>query len=155
MPPYPVRADVAWDEEDGAVVVELPKARTRFEAWVLRRLRAPASTRLVLDALGSDAWRLADGARALDEVAAELARLHPTAGPQTAERARRFFEPFVARGLVRWSDGPAAPPPTRRFRPEDGWRSVACPRCGAATKVRVPDGGRMRCPACRRLMKAP
>ena len=153
--PYPVRADVAWDEENGAVVVELPKARTRFERWLLRRLRAAPSTRAVLDAIGSDAWRLADGARTLDDVAAELARRHPQAAPQGTDRAKRFFDALAGRGLVRYLDAPAPTAPTARgFRAEDGWRSVACPRCGARTSARVEAGSRLRCPSCRRLMKA-
>lgn len=59
----------AWVEEDGRVVVLMPKFRHRWVApWLQPLLRKP-NVRVKLDDLGSAVWRLCDGATPVTQMA--------------------------------------------------------------------------------------
>lgn len=69
--PVPV---AEWEElEDGRVVIHRPLPKTTGLRYLVDRLLFEMSTRRIrLDRMGSQAWRLFDGSRAVRDVAGEL-----------------------------------------------------------------------------------
>lgn len=140
---YPIRASVAWVEEEGLVVVLLPKRLDPVSRALRRLTRGPAHLRVPLDEVGSQAFRLADGSRTAAALAADLERAFAErAGP--AERAMGFIAILARNRLLLLARQPAAAPPPRL----DGVRLLACPRCARGFHVAEGPGTRLRCPAC-------
>jgi hypothetical protein len=145
---YPVHADVPWAREEGRVVVLLPKRLGPFARAVRRLARGPAHVRVQLDDVGSRAFELSDGLRTMAQVADRLVdELAERAGPR--DRALAFLGTLARNGVLLLATEPVvaprdAPPPRR----------LACPRCGRGFHTADPEGTRLRCPACRRPVRA-
>jgi len=142
---YPVRADLPWAEEDGAVVVLLPKRLDPFSRRVRALMRGPAHLRVPLDAVGSQAFRLADGTRTAGSLAAALVgEFGERAGPP--DRALAFLGVLARNGILQLATQPTPAPEPRQSLV----RRLACDRCDKAFHVADPPGARLRCPACGR-----
>ena len=140
---YPVRAAVPWVEEQGRVVVLLPKRLDPVSRFLRAATKGPAHLRVPLDEVGSRAFLLADGTRTGRDLAAALEReFGDRAGPE--ERALTFLGHLARNGLLLLATAPTPPAPAV----DAATRSVSCPACGAMFHVADPPGTRFRCPAC-------
>lgn len=153
---YPRRATVRWEDAPEGVVVEVAKASNALGRRLLAWVRAPSAARAVLDPVGSDAWRLADGSRKVKDVAAALVAEHGAAAEPGGPRAVAFYAALRSRGLLELAEAPysvAATGPTG-FPDAAGYRAAACPRCGGKTRLAGVPPTRFRCPHCARLVEA-
>lgn len=140
---YPVRAPVPWVEEEGQLVVLLPKRLGPVARAVRALARGPAHLRVPLDEVGSRLFLLADGSRTAEGIAEALEReFGARAGPR--ERALSFVATLARNGVLRLAREPVAAPPA----PDVAVRGVACPRCGRRFHVAERAGTRLRCPGC-------
>ncbi|MCA1813705.1 MAG: hypothetical protein LC624_07110 [Halobacteriales archaeon] len=101
-----------------------------------------------LDDAGTRAFELSDGQRTARQVAEQLVQeLGERAGPE--DRALAFLGTLARNGVLLLAEEPArapldAPPP----------RGLACGSCGRAFHTADPEGTRLRCPACRKPVRA-
>lgn len=145
---YPVRAGHAWAEEDGRIVVLLPKRMGPLARWVRGLTHGPAHLRVALDETGSRAFCLADGQRTALALADELvAELGERGGPR--ERALQYLATLARNDLVHLARAPLAPP---AGAPPP--RQVPCPACARGFHTADAAGTRLRCPACGRAFRA-
>ncbi|MES2154628.1 MAG: PqqD family protein [bacterium] len=89
---------VEWKEEAGRVVV-LKKRKGTIRPRLLRIFGVPPMLRVNLDPLGSEVWRLIDGARTVAAIKAALEAKFPDES-QMAQRLGHFFGIMVSKGLV-------------------------------------------------------
>lgn len=153
---YLTRADgVEWDELEDRAVIAIPKRYGAIERFVARWFPGPETVFVTFDALGTEAWRLADGSRRVRDVA-EALRARFGAGAEPAEaRAAAFASGLVARGYAKIFEAPrAARDDARGFTAARGYRRVACPRCAREQPFRGRAGARFVCPRCGRVTKA-
>lgn len=145
---YPVRAPVPWVQEEGRVVVLLPKRLGPLARAMRQLTRGPTHLRVPLDEVGSQAFLLADGTRTARDLAAALEEAFgDRAGPQ--DRALAFLATLARNDLLLLATAPeAAPAPAPAAAPA-GIRTAACPRCGHGFHVAEAPGTRLQCPACR------
>lgn len=141
---YPVRAPVPWVQEDGRVVVLLPKRLGPLARAMRQLTRGPTHLRVPLDEVGSQAFLLADGTRTARDLAAALEQAFgDRAGP--VDRALAFLATLARNDLLLLATAPGpAPAPAPA-----GIRTAACPRCGHGFHVAEALGTRLQCPACR------
>ena len=91
---------VAWADEDGRVVLTVKRGTD----WRVRALNIffpiPEEKRVVLDPIGSDVWRLCDGAATVEVIARRIDKQFQV-GPRQAELSlQQFFKDLVRRGYV-------------------------------------------------------
>lgn len=152
---YPRRTAARWSDGPEGVVVEVEKASNPLGRSLLAWMRAPATARAVLDPVGSDAWRLADGSRTVSEIASGLVERHGAAAEPGGPRAVAFYAALRSRGLVQMAEAPFSVPasgPTG-FSDSDGYRAATCPRCGGGTRLAGAPPLRFKCPHCSRVVR--
>lgn len=152
---YPRRAAARWSDGPAGCVVEVQKATNALGRRLLAVLRAPATARAVLDPVGSDAWRLADGTRSVAEIGAALAARHGAAAEPAGPRAVAFFAALRSRGLVQLAEAPfaVAASAASGFPDEAGYRAATCARCGGGTRLPAAGPVRFKCPHCGRVVR--
>lgn len=152
---YARRSGARWSDGAEGVVVEVEKASNVLGRRLLALVGAPPTARAVLDAVGSDAWRLADGTRRVQDVAAELVARHGKAAEPGGPRAVAFYSALRSRGLVQLASQPWTVPatPARGFGDDAGYRAATCPRCGGGTHLPGAAPVRFKCPHCGRVVR--
>lgn len=89
-----------WIEEDGRVVVLMPKFRHRWVAsWLQPMLRKP-DVRVKLDDLGSAVWKLCDGTTTVERIAEVIHGQFGTAAEPVHERIGAFLRKLEDGDLV-------------------------------------------------------
>lgn len=141
---YPARADVAWDELEGRIVLALPRPLSAAQRAVARLLFPIPEERLVsLEGPAAQLWRLADGGRNVEQIAREM-RVAP-------EQAARFAEDLAARGFLALRETPAPVADAKRgLDASRGWQQARCRRCRTLSPLRAGTA-RWFCPRCRKL----
>ena len=146
---YPVRAPVPWAEEEGRVVVLLPKRLGPVARAIQGLAGGPSHLRVPLDEVGSQAFRLADGSRTARALAQELERAFgERAGPEP--RALAFLTNLARNGVLRLAEAPT-PAPAPQGPP---LRVAECAACGRGFHIAEAPGTRLRCPMCGRGLRA-
>lgn len=92
--------DLAWAEEDGQIVLTIH----RVQSWKTRLLNLlfplPAQHRVVLDRIGSDVWRLADGDHTVEHIARDLATRYQLEVREAEMSLQQFFKELGRRGYI-------------------------------------------------------
>jgi hypothetical protein len=96
---------VPWEaDENGTVVVLLPKFQNAFLVrWLVPRLRVP-NIRIKLDAIGSYVWKLCDGKTTVAEIAERMAGDFGESATAAHERIRTFLLTLEKSDLVNLSE---------------------------------------------------
>lgn len=95
----PRRVPVETLERPGGSITLLKPRRAGLRTAVVRMFGVPRVLKVNLDAMGSDVWRLIDGARTVADIRAELAARHP-GETELPRRLGAYFSVLVSKGLV-------------------------------------------------------
>lgn len=99
----PVRnPNLEWTEEEDRVVLQIRHFEKK--SWKMRLLNLlipmPDNRRIVLDAIGTDVWRLIDGQNTLGTIAKKLAEKYKLSPREAELSLQQFFKELGRRGYV-------------------------------------------------------
>jgi hypothetical protein len=91
-----------WAEEEERIVLTIHHAtRTDWKARLMSLVVAmPKDRRVVLDAIGSDVWRLTDGENTLGFIAKKLAKKYKLSPREAELSLQQFFKELGKRGYI-------------------------------------------------------
>jgi hypothetical protein len=91
-----------WVEEEERVVLTIHhETQTGWKARVIGLFVAmPKDRRVVLDAIGSDVWRLTDGENTLGSIAKKLAKKYKLSPREAELSLQQFFKELGKRGYI-------------------------------------------------------
>jgi len=92
--------DLQWSEEDGHIVLTIPR-RNNWKTRILNIFVAvPESRRVVLDDVGTHVWQQLDGQNSVEQIGKSLAK-HYKLEPREAEISlQQYFRELSRRGYV-------------------------------------------------------
>ncbi len=99
----PVRnPGLEWAEEEERIVLTVHhEVRSGWKARLLGLIVAmPKDRRVVLDAIGSDVWRLTDGENTLGFIAKKLAKTYKLSPREAELSLQQFFKELGRRGYI-------------------------------------------------------
>lgn len=99
----PVRnPNLEWTEEEDRVVLQIRHFEKK--SWKMRLVNLlvpmPDNRRIVLDAIGTDVWRMTDGQNTLGRIAKELAKKYKLSPREAELSLQQFFKELGRRGYV-------------------------------------------------------
>jgi hypothetical protein len=91
-----------WAEEEERVVLTIHhETQTGWKARMIGLFVAmPKDRRVVLDAIGSDVWRLTDGENTLGSIAKKLAKKYKLSPREAELSLQQFFKELGKRGYI-------------------------------------------------------
>lgn len=92
--------DVGWEETDGRVTLTVKRGTDWKVKLVNMLFPVPAEKRIVLDAIGSDVWRLCDGHINMDGIARRIGAQYQVGARQAELSLQQFFKDLGRRGYV-------------------------------------------------------
>ncbi|PKK85580.1 MAG: hypothetical protein CVT48_04805 [Thermoplasmata archaeon HGW-Thermoplasmata-1] len=96
----PLRAEVEWDcNDDGFVVVTIPKNFNKFERFVRKFIKGPDNVRFRFDKHGTDVWNLCDGGHSLGEICDFMWDKYHEEMEPVLKRVWQFVQMLMQRGL--------------------------------------------------------
>lgn len=91
---------LGWDEVEGRVVLRVPRPDTWQVKLVNVFFPVPEERKVVLDPIGSDVWRVCDGATPISEVIQVLQREYKLGAKEAELSLQQFFKDLGRRGYI-------------------------------------------------------
>lgn len=92
--------DLQWSEEDGSVVLTIPR-RNDWKTRILNIFVAvPESRRVVLDAVGTHVWLQLDGSNSVEAIGKSLAKRYQLEPREAEISLQQYFRELSRRGYV-------------------------------------------------------
>ena len=134
-----------WTEEPEGVVLRVPLRREGVFRWVNRVLPAPDHRKVALDEIGSEVWRMCDGATPVEGIIRALAKKYQLNRREVELSLSLYLKQLARRGFLGLVAADAAPPETAAGQGQDRAagsqrKKRRCRQKGRSGSVQPPSG---------------